>query len=99
MGSMIYKTNALYSIESMPLTPFKHENGRINNNELLLTEIKASLATHRTKPGYDTKTWRKFPKETQATERLCKGAPPGVPIVILVSDFRPKTYKINFETI
>jgi hypothetical protein len=55
----------------------------------LLTEIKASLTTRRTKPGkqHSSPFGRESPKETQATERLYKGAPPGVPINILVSEF------------
>jgi len=52
MGSMKYETQ----MPHIALTPFKHENGCVNNNEtLLLTEFKASLATCRTKPGNDTK--------------------------------------------
>jgi len=33
--------------------------------------------------------------EAQATERLCKGAPPGTPMIILVSDFDPQTSPIK----
>jgi len=52
MGSMKYKTNALPCIA---LTTFKHKNGHLDNNEPFKNQIKASLATHRTKPGYDAK--------------------------------------------
>jgi len=53
MGSMKYETQ----MPGIALTPLKHENGHINNNgTLLLTEIKASLATCRTKPGNNAKT-------------------------------------------
>ncbi len=73
------------------LTPFKHENGHINNNEtLLLTEFKASLATCKTKPGKYTKTLLglSHTEETQARERLYKEAPPGILEIILDFHFK-----------
>jgi len=57
----------------------------------LLTKITANLATGRTKPGKQRSSpyGRESLKETQATERLYKGALPGTPNNILVSDFEP----------
>jgi len=64
-----------------------------------LTEIKASLATHRTKPGSNAQTL--FRRESHlrdlATERLYKGAPPSAPIDILISHFEPQTSQLTLK--
>ncbi len=85
------------------LTPFKHKNGRVYNKGTLLPLCKpkfkaCSLATNRTKPGYNAKPFQAqalHKQKTQATERLYKGAPTGTAINILVSDFEPQTYSIK----
>jgi len=75
------------------LTPFKHENGRVNNKrsfEPFVNQILGSLEVawqqteqrHATTQipflGASASRW-----ETQATERLYKDAPPGIPMIIL----------------
>jgi hypothetical protein len=84
-GSIIYeKLNALYSID-----PFKHENGQVNNNTLWFA-TPATTAT-RTKPEIGRQAFGacRSELETQATERLYKDAPPGIPQFFLVLYFKP----------
>jgi hypothetical protein len=71
------------------LTPFKHENGRLEQPKVLWTDFQkldSSLATQRTKTSYDAKPLLGASTsmlETQATERLYKDAPPVIPMIIM----------------
>ncbi len=87
------------------LTPFKHNNGLVKYQRDLLNplstdfqKLDSSLATNRSKPNYDTKPLLDTSAsklETQATERLYKGALPGNHIVYSVSIFDLLTTPIN----
>jgi len=85
---MIYKTNALYSIDPIQTREWARRLTKGPLNPLLtdFQKLDHSLATHMTKQSYNAQTpfRRERPKlETQATERLYKGAPPGIPRTIL----------------
>jgi len=78
---MKYKTNA----------SFKHKNGRVNNNEPFVNrnQCEPGNTQNKAKQAILKPFWARVPKETQATERLYKGAPPGAPNDIRLSDFEP----------
>jgi len=81
MDSVKYKTLVVH----IELNPFKHESGSVRVNTL--------PSNQRTKPGSEARASfrREHYKETQATERLYKDAPPSALRIILVVLFRPLT--------
>ncbi len=69
------------------LTPFKHKNEHVNNIEPFVNWNQSQPGKTEQSQARDAQAlWRESPKETQATERLYKGAPQAPGFLYQISD-------------